>query len=135
MDAIRAAEEESKRIVEAGIRRDKMNSVIITVLLHVVIIVGLMLVATKVPPNVPPQIVASAANQQQEDTIDNTKMEKPTVQPTATNTAVADIVSVQATSNFSVSNMDIQVADVAVESGLMFSPSMSMGMPLPTSRR
>lgn len=129
MDAIRAAEEESKRIVEAGIRRDKMNSVIITVLLHVVIIVGLMLVATKVPPNVPPQIVASAANQQQEDTIDNTKMEKPTVQPTATNTAVADIVSVQATSNFSVSNMDIQVADVAVESGLMFSPSMSMGMP------
>ena len=129
MDALRAAEEESKRIVEAGIRRDKLNSVVITVLLHVVIIVGLTLVATKVPPNVPPQIVASAANEQQEETIENTKMEKPTVTPTATNTAVADIVSVDATSSFSVSNMDVEIADVAVESGLMFSPSMSMGMP------
>ena len=129
MDALRAAEEESKRVVEAGIRRDKVNSVVITVLLHVIIIVALTLVATKVPPNVPPQIVASAANQQQEETIENTKMEKPTVTPTATNTAVADIVSVDATSSFSVSNMDVEIADVAVESGLMFSPSMSMGMP------
>ncbi len=130
MDALRAAEEESKRLVEQSIRRDKLNSVVITVLIHVVIFAALMLVATKIPPNVPPQIVATAASQPQEEQIENTKLEKPTIEPSsAVNSAVADIVSVSAVSNFSVSNMDVQVSDVAVETGLMFNPSMSLGMP------
>ena len=136
IDALREAEEESKRQVEASIRRDKMNSVIITVLIHVVIFVGLMLVATKIPPNVPPQIVATAASQPQEEAIDNTKLQKPTVEPTsAVNSAVADIVSVSAVSNFSVSNIDVEVSDVAVETGLMFNPSMSLGMPSSTDSK
>ncbi|MEM9282962.1 MAG: hypothetical protein AAGA96_14135 [Verrucomicrobiota bacterium] len=130
IDALREAEEEAQRQVEAAIRKDKMNSVIITVLLHVGIIVALMLVATKVPPNVPPQIVATSAAQPQEEQIENTKLQKPTVDPTtAVNSAVTDIVSVSATSNFSISNVDVEISDVAVETGLMFNPSMSLGMP------
>lgn len=130
MDALHAAEEEAKRLREASIKRDKYNSIIITVLLHVAIFALLISVATKVPPNVPPQIVASSAAEQQEETIDDTTMEKPTVDPTtAVNTAVTDIISVSAESSLSVSSLDVPVADMAMENIVSFNPSMSLGMP------
>lgn len=130
MDALHAAEEEAKRLREASIKRDKYNSIIITVLLHVAIFALLISVATKIPPNVPPQIVASSAAEQQEETIDDTTMEKPTVDPTtAVNTAVTDIISVSAESSLSVSSLDVPVADMAMENIVSFNPSMSLGMP------
>lgn len=130
MDALHAAEEESRRQHEASIKRDRFNSVMITIILHVVIILLLTVVATKVPPRVPPQIVASAATEQQQDIIEDTKMEKPTVDPTtAVNSAVADIISVTAESSFSVSSLDVPIADVAMENVASFNPSMSLGMP------
>lgn len=135
IDALHAAEEEAKRQRESSIRRDKMNSVIVTVLIHVVIIGLLTLVVTKEPPRVPPQIVASSAAEQQEEVIENVKMDKPTVQPSAVNSAVADIISVSATSSFSVSNLDVDVSNVAVETGVAFSPSMSIGMPTSTESK
>ncbi len=136
MDAIHAAEEEARRQREATIRKDKLNSVLITVVLHIVVILLLTIVATKVPPRVPPQIVASAATEQQEDIIEDTKMEKPTVDPTtAVNSAVADIISVSAESSFSVSSLDVPVADVAMENVASFNPSMSLGMPTSTESK
>ena len=130
MDALHAAEEESRRQREATIKKDRINSVLITIILHVVIILLLAVVATKVPPRVPPQIVASAATEQQQDIIEDTKMEKPTVDPTtAVNSAVADIISVSAESSFSVSSLDVPIADVAMENVTSFNPSMSLGMP------
>lgn len=130
MDALHAAEEEARRIREATIKRDKYNSIIITVLLHVAIFALLISVATKIPPNVPPQIVASSAAEQQEETIEDTTMEKPTVDPTtAVNTAVTDIISVNAESSLSVSSLDVPVADMAMEQVVSFNPSMSLGMP------
>lgn len=136
MEALLAAEEEQRRQNEAWIRRDRMNSVIVTVVLHVLIIVGLMLVATKVPPRVPPQIVASAPDQQQEDAIENVTMEKPTVDPTtAVNSAVADIITASATSSLSISNLDVPISDVAMEQVVSFNPSMSLGMPSSTESK
>jgi len=130
MDALHAAEEEARRQREAAIRRDKLNSLTITVLLHVVIIVLLTLVATQTPQRVPPQIVASSMEEPPEDQIEDVTLEKPTVDPTtAVNSAVTDIVSVSATSDFSMSNVDVEVADVAVETGMAFQPSMSAAMP------
>lgn len=130
MEALREAEEAAKRRRESAIRRDKFNSLAVTVMLHVAVIVGLTLVVTQTPPRVPPQIVASSATEEQEEMIENVKMDKPTVQPTtAVNSAVADIISVSATSSFSISNVDVTVADVAVEMGMEFNPSMSLGMP------
>ncbi|MDF1823206.1 MAG: tetratricopeptide repeat protein [Verrucomicrobiales bacterium] len=130
MDALHAAELEAKRLREASIKRDKYNSIIITVLLHVAIFALLISVATKIPPSTPPQIVASSAAEQQEETIDDTTMEKPTVDPTtAVNTAVTDIISVSAESSLSVSSLDIPVADMAMENIVSFNPSMSLGMP------
>lgn len=136
MDAIHAAEEEARRQREATIRRDKVNSVIVTVILHIVVILLLTIVATKVPARVPPQIVASASTEQQQDIIEDTKMEKPTVDPTtAVNSAVADIISVTAESSFSVSNLDVPIADVAMENVASFNPSMSLGMPTSTESK
>ena len=130
MDALHAAEEEARRLREAAIKRDKYNSIIITVLLHVAIFAILISVATKVPPNVPPQIVASSAAETSEDQIEDTTMEKPTVDPTtAVNTAVTDIISVSAESSLSVSSLDVPVADMAMEQVVSFNPSMSLGMP------
>ncbi|MEM6917101.1 MAG: hypothetical protein AAF491_11100, partial [Verrucomicrobiota bacterium] len=130
IDALRAAEAEAERLREASVKRDKYNSIIITVLLHVAIFALLISVATKVPPNVPPQIVASSAAEQQEEAIEDTTMEKPTVDPTtAVNTAVTDIISVNAESSLSVSSLDVPVSDMAMEQVVSFSPSMSLGMP------
>ena len=130
LEALHEAEQESKRQMEATIKRDKFNSIGITVILHVVIIAALMLVATKIPPNVPPQIVASTAPPSEEETIDDTKLEKPTLEPTtAVNSAVADIISVAAVSDVSISNIDVAISDVAMEQSVMFNPSMSIGMP------
>lgn len=130
MEAIKAAEEEAKRLREATIRRDKMNSVLITVVLHVLIFAALISVATKIPPNVPPQIVAAAPPSEQEEQIQDITMEKPTVDPTtAVNSAVADIISVSAESSVSISNLDVPIADVAMEQVVSFNPSMSLGMP------
>ncbi|MDF1659342.1 MAG: hypothetical protein P1U58_17125 [Verrucomicrobiales bacterium] len=130
IDALHAAEAEAERMREAAVKRDKYNSIIITVLLHVAIFAMLISVATKIPPNVPPQIVASNAAEQQEETIDDTTMEKPTVDPTtAVNTAVTDIISVSAESSLSVSSLDVPVADMAMQNIVSFNPSMSLGMP------
>src|SRR5690606_3927741 len=117
-------------------RRDKFNSVAITVLLHVLIVLGLTLVVSQVPPRVPPQIVASASPPQPDETIENVTLNKPTLAPTsAVNSAIADIISVNATSTFSVSRADVAIADVAVETGMEFNPSMSLGMPTSTESK
>jgi hypothetical protein len=136
IEALRAAEEAARMRREAVIRRDKFNSLTITVLVHVAIVLALTLMVTQTPPRVPPQIVASSPSQQQEEMIENMKMEKPTVEPTtAVNSAIADIISVNATSSFTVSSLDVPVADVAVEQTMSFTPSVSLGMPTsPTSK-
>jgi hypothetical protein len=130
IEALHQAEEEARQRREASIRRDSFNSLIITVLIHVAVVAALMLVVTQVPPRVPPQIVASSASEKTEEQIENVKLDKPTLQPTtAVNSAVADIISVNATSSFSVSSVDVALSDVAVETGMEFNPSMSLGMP------
>lgn len=136
IEALREAADAAKARRDATIRRDKMNSLVVTVLVHVAVAVALMLVVTQTPPRIPPQIVASSANQQQEQQIENVTMDKPTLEPTtAVNSAVADIISVNAQSSFSVSSVDVPVADVAVETGMQFNPSMSLGMPTSTASK
>ncbi len=130
IEALREAEMEAERRRQAAIRRYKLNSLTITVLVHVAVVAALMLVVTQTPPRVPPQIVASAAPPSQEEVIENVTLDKPTLDPTtAVNTAVADIISVNSTSSFSVSSVDVAISDVAVQTGMEFSPSMSLGMP------
>jgi len=136
IEALHEAKEAVDQRRAVVMRRDKFNSVAITVLIYVAIVLGLTLVVSQAPPRVPPQIVASASPPQPEDVIENVKMNKPTLAPTsAVNSAIADIISVNATSTFSISKADVAIADVAVETGMEFNPSMSLGMPTSTESR
>lgn len=136
IEALQEAKTEIDLQRARSMRRDKFNSVAITVLIHVAIVVALTLVVSQVPPRVPPQIVASASPPQPEEVIENVKLNKPTLAPTsAVNSAIADIISVSTTSSFSVSKADVAVADVAVETGMEFNPSMSLGMPTSTESK
>lgn len=130
LDALHEAEAAVQKLRERTIRRDKVNALVVTVLAHVAVFAALTIVVTSEPPRVPPQIVAAAAPPQPEQVIENVKMEKPTLDPTtAVTSAVTNIVSVNATSSFSVSSVNVPVADVAMETGMQFNPSMSLGMP------
>ncbi len=136
IEALREAAEAVKARRASSMRRDKLNAVTLTVLIHVAVFLALGYVVTQERPRVPPQIVASSATQQQEQQIENVTMDKPTLEPTtAVNSAVADIISVNAQSSFSVSSVDVPVADVAVETGMAFNPSMSLGMPTSTASK
>lgn len=130
IEALREAKESIDKRRAQLMRRDKLNSVWVTVLLHVLIFLGLTLIVSQTPPRIPPQIVASSSPPQPDETIENVTLNKPTVAPaSAVNSAIADIISVNATSTFSVSRADIAIADVAVQTGMEFNPSMSLGMP------
>jgi len=136
IEALQEAKAEIDLRRARSVRRDKFNSVTIAVFIYVAIILGLTLVVSQVPPRVPPQIVASASPPQPEEVIENVKLNKPTLAPTsAVNSAIADIISVSTTSSFSVSKADVAVADVAVETGMEFNPSMSLGMPTSTESK
>lgn len=130
LEALQAAEAEVNLFRERAIRRDKLNSVVVTILLHVLIFFLMTLAVTSIPPSSPPQIVASSAPVQPETQVENVKMEKPTLEPsTALATASADIVSASAVSNVSISNVNVQISDVAMQTSVSFNPSMSLGMP------
>jgi hypothetical protein len=136
IEALQEAKAEIDLRRARSVRRDKFNSVTIAVLIYVAIILGLTLVVSQVPPRVPPQIVASASPPQPEEVIENVKLNKPTLAPTsAVNSAIADIISVSTTSSFTVSKSDVAIADVAVETGMEFNPSMSLGMPTSTESK
>lgn len=128
---IHEAEEESKRRYQAAIARDRINSVIVTVLVHVAIVLALGLVIQKVPRRVPPQIVASSSAETNDPALEKQKMQKNTLKATnPSETSAANIVSVPTTSAISMTSLDtITGTDIPVETGMTFQPSMSMGMP------
>jgi len=123
IEALREAEEAARARREASIRRDKFNSLAITILAHVAIFVALTLVVTQAPPRIPPQIVASAAapatTEETRAIIDNVKMNNTTASgaTSSTTAVVPNIVSSTGASSFSVSSLDTPVSEAAVGTG------------------
>ena len=138
IEALRDAEEAVKQRNLNSVRRDKLNSLVATVILHIAIFAALTLVATQELPRIPPQIIASATIQPQQDQITDVKMSRPMLAPAAAaSSAAVDIISVNATSSFSVSSVDVKISDVtaaagsgssSMGTGMSFNPSMSLGM-------
>jgi len=147
--ALKEAESEVNRIREKTIRRDKFNALVITVLAHVAIFAALTIVVTQEAPRIPPQIVAAAApaSSQAEQAIDNVKMNKSAVAPTAASSAVVDVVAATGASTFSVptittpadaANQGEGVGAAAGMGGignLGMSPSLSLGMSTSTTSK
>lgn len=131
VDHIHEAEEESRRRHQAAIARDRVNSVIVTVLVHVGIAVGLLAVVQQIPRRVPPQIVASSSAETNEPSMEQQVMKKNTLKSTsASDSSAANILSVPSVSAISMTSLDsFTGSDIPVETGMTFQPSMSMGMP------
>ncbi len=129
-EMLQQAEEESERKRLVSMRRDKLNSIVLTVLIHAAVIAALMLVVTQSPRPGAPQIVASSMAEQQQETIENQTMKRPTQTASSSASSMTDIVSVQATSAFAFSSVDVEsTSDMGFAStGIDFAPSMDMGM-------
>lgn len=149
LEALQAAEEEVRERRERATRRDKFNSLTITVLIHVALFLGLTFVATQEAPRVPPSIVASSApaNNSEVPELNNVKMQQTTA-GAVTNTADVDIISVNASSAFSVTNVEAPPTDMAAEAaaegsraamsgmgGIGFNPSVSLGASTSTTSK
>lgn len=132
MDQIAAAGEESKRQHRAAIAKDRINSIIVTILVHIAVIFLLSIVITKKPKSVPPQIVASSSAETPDDTtIEKQVMEKNALKANPNQTSAANILSVDSIGAISLtSELDtLSGMETPTETGMTFQPSMSMGMP------
>ncbi|MDF1810789.1 MAG: tetratricopeptide repeat protein [Verrucomicrobiales bacterium] len=131
VDHIQEAELESLKRHQSAIRRDRINSVIATVLIHVGIVLALGLVIQKIPRRVPPQIVASSSAETNEPSMEKQTVQKNTLKATnPAESAAADILSVPSVSAVSLTSLDAFTGtDMPMETGMTFQPSVSMGMP------
>ncbi len=129
---IQQAEEESRKRYQASVAKDRINSVIATIVVHVGIVLALTAVIQQIPKSVPPQIVASSsANTPSDTAIEKTVMKKSSLKSTTPSDAsAANIVSVDSVSAVSMTSFDsFAGSDIPMETGMAFQPSMSMGMP------
>ncbi len=130
-DSLRHQQEVNDAVRQRALRRDKLNSLVVTILIHVGIVVALGLAVVTVPIDVAPQIVAKAAPAPEEDQMRPEEIVKPTVRPPSTNAnATPNVIMAASTSAISMSNVDFDGPATAAMFGTDFTPAMSFG---PTS--
>lgn len=128
LEELHHVEEISEKKHDRTIKRDRFNSLTLTIALHIALFFALAFVATHVPSNNPPNVVASASAATEDDIIDPTELNKPVPRQTPAAAAFTpNIVSVEAFSAVSINNVDVQTPQ-ALDMGVTFSPSMNLGM-------
>ena len=81
------------------------------------------------PTDNPPNVVAMASPTVEDDFLDPTEMNKPVPRQTTASAAVTpEIVTVEAFSNVALTSVDLNVTP-QLDFGVVYSPSMDMGMP------
>ncbi len=119
-EAIHAADQESTR-------NSKISAILVAVVVHLVIAALLILAKVALPPNKPPQIIGTAAPNENAEDMENVKMEKQQVQPTAQSAST----QMQVTTAFSASSFAVPEFDSTnmtfepLGMGDSFGPSMS----------
>ncbi len=135
MEELHEREAEAKRRREAAINKDRVKAVLVTVLVHALLLVLILQIVSKAPPNAPPGVVAMAPPSVEDETVETQEMKKPTpTQTQASSASVTNMVSVNAVSDFAVSDVTVEgLADVSVSlEGMSFQPSMT-SLSVPTS--
>ncbi len=128
MEELHEREAEAKRRREAAINKDRVKAVAVTILIHALLLVLILQIVSKAPPNAPPGVVAMAPPATEDDTVETEEMKKPTpTQTQASSASVTNMVSVNAVSDFAVSDVTVEgLADVSVSlEGMSFQPSMT----------
>jgi len=116
---------EAKR--KTTIRRDKLTSLTVTILLHVGVVLALALVVIHVPRDVPPQIVAQHVALDEQEDIKSTTVSKTTVKTSSAATTSVEIVSAASSSSIAMSNVEFDGLSAQPSVGMSFEPSMSFG--------
>jgi len=119
-EAVHAADAESTR-------KTKMTATLVAVIAHVVIAALLILAKVAQPPNRPPQIIGTAMPNENADDMENVKMEKQQVQPTAQSASTQmQVMTAFAASSFAVPEFDsTNMTFEPLGMGDSFGPSMS----------
>jgi len=116
---------ENKR--KSAIRRDKLTSLTVTILLHVGVVLALALVVIHVPRDVPPQIVAQHVALDDQEDIKSTTVSKTTVKTSSAATTSVDIISSANVSSVAMTNLEFDGLSAQPSVGMSFEPSMSFG--------
>ena len=119
-EAVHAADAESTR-------NSKMTATLVAIIAHVVIAALLILAKVAQPPNKPPQIIGTAMPNENADDMENVKMEKQQVQPTAQSASTQmQVMTAFAASSFAVPEFDsTNMTFEPLGMGDSFGPSMS----------
>lgn len=127
-EMLRLAEEMER----ARKRRDRLNAIAGTLVLHGVLILGMSYVVLSMPSPTVPSIVATASvNAPTPDQVEQLPtMEKPTVDTSdPVKMAMPDIISAEGASAISILSTDAAVPAAGVDvSSIDFAPSMALGM-------
>ncbi len=122
-------EEAQKRSVERSRRRDKINSLFVTVLIHVGIVMLLGLVVMVVPIDEPPVIQAVTAPDQEETEMKPDEVVKIVPRrPTSASNAMPDVLSAFNTSDVAIPTMQFDVTQPPTDFGMSMGPPMNFGM-------
>ncbi|MFT5465411.1 MAG: hypothetical protein ACI8UO_000506 [Verrucomicrobiales bacterium] len=116
---------------ERTAKRNRINALAVTILLHVGIFILLGFIVISMPSENPPNVVAMAGPAVEDDSVlDPTELNRPTPQQTtAAAASIPDIISVEAFSSVALSSNDLQVTTAPPSFGVSYTPSMSFGMP------
>ena len=119
-EAVHAADAESTR-------KTKMTATLVAIIAHVLIAALLIWAKVAQPPNRPPQIIGTAMPNENADDMENVKMEKQQVQPTAQSASTQmQVMTAFAASSFAVPEFDsTNMTFEPLGMGDSFGPSMS----------
>lgn len=124
-----AARKESDLIVAKRIRRDRLNSVVITVLAHVGVLILAAFAVTAVDRLRPPEVYATPSHRTPDQTIEKKEIQKQvTRQPSSVAKSMPEIISALSESNVAISNANFSAAQTSAAFGTTFSPSMDFSM-------
>ena len=130
-ELIQQTREESEHARLVALKRDKINAVAITIILHLLVLGGFFLVVVQVPRDVPPSIVAATTNQEVDDRIKTDKIKKPQLRRQSATVVMPDIISTAGVSEVAISSVEVDAESFeGVDFGMDLGPSMSFGAPM-----
>ncbi len=129
VEHLKAYEEAQKLAVERARRRDKINSLFITLVMHIGVVVLLGLVVMAVPIAEPPKIQAVTAPSAEETMLEPDKVVKHVPRsPTSASNAMPDVLAAFNTSDVAVPTMKLDSTQPPADFGMYMGPPMSFGM-------
>lgn len=126
---LKAYEHAQKLAVERARSRDKINSLFITIVAHIGVVILLGLVVMAVPIAEPPKIQAVAAPSAEETMLEPDKVVKVVPRsPAAASNAMPDVLAAFNTSDVAVPTMKLDSTQPPADFGMYMGPPMSFGM-------